>query len=85
MKIIENGTVTSPKGYLGAGEHVGIKKAKKDLALIYSKVDAKAVGTFTQNIVKAAPVLWDKMIIMIMLESLLLIVGSQMLVLAMKV
>ena len=82
MKIIENGTVTSPKGYLGAGEHVGIKKAKKDLALIYSKVDAKAVGTFTQNIVKAAPVLWDKMI---MLESLLLIVGSQMLVLAMRV
>ena len=63
MKIIENGTVTSPKGYLGAGEHVGIKKAKKDLALIYSKVDAKAVGTFTQNIVKAAPVLWDKMIV----------------------
>ena len=60
MKIIENGTVTSPKGYLGAGEHVGIKKAKKDLALIYSKVDAKAVGTFTQNIVKAAPVLWDR-------------------------
>ena len=39
MKIIENGTVTSPKGYLGAGEHVGIKKAKKDLALIYSKVN----------------------------------------------
>lgn len=63
MKIIENGTVTSPKGYHGAGEHVGIKKAKKDLALIYSEVDAKAVGTFTQNIVKAAPVMWDKMIV----------------------
>ena len=31
--------------------------------MIYSKVDAKAVGTFTQNIVKAAPVLWDKMIV----------------------
>ena len=63
MKIIENGTVTSPQGYLGAGAHVGIKKAKKDLALIYSTVDAIAVGTFTQNIVKAAPVLWDKMIV----------------------
>ena len=29
MKIIENGTVTSPKGYLGAGEHVGIKSKKR--------------------------------------------------------
>lgn len=63
MKIIETGTVTSPKGFLGIGEHVGIKKEKKDLALIYSTVAAKAVGTFTQNVVKAAPVLWDKMIV----------------------
>lgn len=62
MKIVENGGVTSPKGFLGAGAHVGIKKAKKDLALIYSVVDAKAVGTFTTNVVKAAPVLWDKKI-----------------------
>ena len=63
MKIIENGSVTTPKGFYGAGAHVGIKKANKDLALIYSQVDAKAVGTFTQNVVKAAPVLWDKMIV----------------------
>lgn len=63
MKIIETGTVTSPKGFLGVGEHVGIKKEKKDFALIYSTVAAKAVGTFTQNVVKAAPVLWDKMIV----------------------
>lgn len=38
-------------------------KKKKDLALIYSEVDALAVGTFTQNVVKAAPVLWDKMVV----------------------
>lgn len=63
MKIIDDGTVTLPKGFYGAGGHVGIKKEKKDLALIYSEVDALAVGTFTQNIVKAAPVLWDKMVV----------------------
>ena len=63
MKIIDDGTVTLPKGFYGAGGHVGIKKEKKDLALIYSEVDALAVGTFTQNVVKAAPVLWDKMVI----------------------
>ncbi|WP_455683483.1 bifunctional glutamate N-acetyltransferase/amino-acid acetyltransferase ArgJ [Thomasclavelia sp.] len=63
MKIIENGTVTTPVGFYGAGAHVGIKKENKDLALIYSQVDAKTAGTFTKNIVKAAPVLWDKMIV----------------------
>ena len=63
MKIIDDGTVTLPKGFYGAGGHVGIKKEKKDLALIYSEVDALAVGTFTQNVVKAAPVLWDKMVV----------------------
>ena len=63
MKIIDDGTVTLPKGFYGAGDHVGIKKEKKDLALIYSEVDALAVGTFTQNVVKAAPVLWDKMVV----------------------
>ena len=34
MKIIEDGTVTNPKGYKGAGLHIGIKKRNKDFALI---------------------------------------------------
>ena len=63
MKIIEDGTVTNPKGYKGAGLHIGIKKKNKDFALIVSDVEAKAVGTFTTNMVKAAPVLWDKQIV----------------------
>lgn len=63
MKIIENGTVTSPIGYLGVGCYIGIKKAKKDLAMIVSQVPAKCVGTFTTNVVKAAPVVWDKNIV----------------------
>ena len=63
MKVIENGTVTNPKGYQGAGLHIGIKKRNKDFALIVSDVEAKAVGTFTTNMVKAAPVLWDKQVV----------------------
>ena len=43
MKIIEDGTVTNPKGYKGAGLHIGIKKRNKDFALIVSDVEAKAV------------------------------------------
>ncbi len=56
---MNNGGITFPKGFFGGGEYVGIKKAKKDLALIYSQVPAVFSGCFTTNIVKAAPVLWD--------------------------
>lgn len=63
MKVIENGSVLLAKGFHGSGEHVGIKKGKKDLALIYSEVDALAVGTFTTNVVKASPVVWDQDIV----------------------
>lgn len=63
MKVIENGTITNPKGFKGAGCHIGIKKKNKDFALIVSDVEAKVVGTFTTNVVKAAPVIWDQYIV----------------------
>ena len=62
MKIITGG-ITSPKGYQAAGMFAGIKKAKKDLALIYSETPAQIAGAFTQNVVKAAPVLWDEQVV----------------------
>ncbi len=62
MKIIDGG-VTSPKGYKAYGQHIGIKKQKKDLALIYSEVPARVSGMFTTNIVKAAPVVWNQKIV----------------------
>ena len=61
MKKIVGG-VTAAKGYQAAGVYAGIKKKRKDMALVYSKVPAKGAGTFTTNIVKAAPVKWDMMI-----------------------
>lgn len=63
MKILEGG-VTSAAGFLAAGAEAGIKyKNRKDMALVYSKVPARTAGTFTTNIVKAAPVVWDQEII----------------------
>jgi glutamate N-acetyltransferase / amino-acid N-acetyltransferase len=62
-QFIENGTVTSVQGFKAAGMHCGIKKRKKDLALIYSDVPCNAAGTFTLNKVKAAPILISKKII----------------------
>lgn len=58
MKIIEGG-VTAAKGYKAAGVYAGIKKKRKDMALVYSTVPAVGAGTFTTNVVKAAPVKWD--------------------------
>ena len=52
--------VTGPKGFYAAGIHCGVKKVKKDLALIFSSEPARAAGVFTMNKVPAAPVLVDK-------------------------
>ncbi|HKL99185.1 MAG TPA: bifunctional glutamate N-acetyltransferase/amino-acid acetyltransferase ArgJ [Mobilitalea sp.] len=58
MKIIDGG-VTAAQGFQAAGIYAGIKNNRKDLALIFSTVPAKGAGTFTTNVVKAAPVKWD--------------------------
>ncbi len=58
MKIIDGG-VNAAKGYQAYGAFAGIKKAKKDMAFLVSEVPAKYSGTFTTNVVKAAPVLWN--------------------------
>ena len=47
-------------GFRAAGISVGIKADKmKDLALIFSRVPARAAGVFTTNCFKAAPVVLD--------------------------
>lgn len=60
-KII--GGVTAAKGFQAAGIYAGIKKKRKDIALVYSEIPAMVAGTFTTNVVKAAPVKWCQMVI----------------------
>jgi glutamate N-acetyltransferase/amino-acid N-acetyltransferase len=62
MKTISGG-ITAAKGFYAAGAYVGIKKKRKDMALVYSEVPCKAAGTFTTNLVKAAPVKWDDKVV----------------------
>lgn len=63
MKKTEGG-VTAAKGFLAAAIQAGIKyKDRDDMAMIYSTVPCRAAGVFTSNLVKAAPVLWDKNIV----------------------
>ena len=54
------GGVTAPRGFVAAGIHCGVKKAKKDLALIVSAGPAITAATFTTNLVVAAPVTLTK-------------------------
>ena len=59
MKTTQHsGSITFAKGFLAQGVVAGIKKGdKSDLAIIYSESPASVAGVFTQNQIKAAPVL----------------------------
>lgn len=63
MNIIDGG-VTEPQGFKAASCAANIKyENRDDMALIYSDTVCKAAGTFTRNVVKAAPVTWDQTIV----------------------
>lgn len=63
MKQIEGG-VTAAKGFEAAGVEAAVKyQNRKDMALVYSTVPCRTAGTFTSNVVKAAPVLWDRNVV----------------------
>lgn len=60
IHVIDGG-VTAARGFQAAGLAAGIKKGgKKDMAMIYSEKPCVCAGTFTTNVVKAAPVKWDQ-------------------------
>ena len=63
MNIIQGG-VTAAKGFEAAGVEAAIKyQNRKDMAMVYSTAPCTAAGVFTGNVVKAAPVLWDKEVV----------------------
>lgn len=63
IKIIPGG-VTAAKGFEAAAAAAEIKyKGRTDMALIYSELPCHTAGTFTTNVVKAAPVKWDQRIV----------------------
>jgi glutamate N-acetyltransferase / amino-acid N-acetyltransferase len=57
------GGITAPKGFTAAGVYCGIRKVKKDIALIKSDVPANVAAVFTLNKVVAAPLVVDKIIL----------------------
>ena len=65
MKIRKiRGGVTAALGFSAAHCAAGIRYQKRDdMAMIFSETPCRAVGTFTSNLVKAAPVLWDRAVL----------------------
>jgi glutamate N-acetyltransferase/amino-acid N-acetyltransferase len=61
VKIIRNGTVTSPLGFMAGAVHAGIKQNQQlDLGIIFSKQKCVASGVFTTNFIQASPVILTK-------------------------
>lgn len=57
-----DGGVTSAKGFQAAHTGAGIKySGRDDMAMIYSELPCRTAGTYTKNVVKAAPVQFDRM------------------------
>ena len=74
-KII--GGVTAAKGFEAAGIAAEIKyKGRNDMAIVYSQTPCVAAGTFTTNVVKAAPVKWDRQVVDSGVKSQAVIVNS---------
>lgn len=56
FKIVEEGSVTTPKGFQAGGLHCGLKKTERhDLGVILCEVPAAAAGVYTLNVFQAAP------------------------------
>jgi glutamate N-acetyltransferase/amino-acid N-acetyltransferase len=62
IKKIDGGLLAA-KGFSTCGIACGLKKVKKDIALIHSDAPCSFAGVFTQNIVAAAPVVHDRLVV----------------------
>ena len=61
FQVIDGG-VTSAKGFKAANTAAGIKyTGRDDMAMIVSDSPCRSAGTYTKNVVKAAPVQFDRM------------------------
>jgi len=61
--MIHSGGITSAKGYTAWGDHVGLKRFKKDLAFIVCQQTASLAAVFTTNHAKAAPIQWNQKVL----------------------
>jgi glutamate N-acetyltransferase/amino-acid N-acetyltransferase len=54
--VVQEGTITTPRGFRAGGLHCGLKKTSRyDLGVIVCEVPAQAAGVYTLNAFQAAP------------------------------
>lgn len=54
--VLENGSVTSPKGFTASGVHCGLRRSKRqDIGAIWCEIPANAAAVYTTNVFRAAP------------------------------
>lgn len=62
--IAVKGGICAAEGFMAAATAAKIKsKHRDDMAMIFSEKPCVVAGTFTSNVVKAAPVLWDRALV----------------------
>ncbi|MGE7953685.1 bifunctional glutamate N-acetyltransferase/amino-acid acetyltransferase ArgJ [Lysinibacillus xylanilyticus] len=76
MKKLSSKNIVSPKGFIAAGLHCGLKHKKKDLAVLVSEVPASVAGVFTTNAVQAAPLKVTKEVVYATKKMQAMIVNS---------
>lgn len=52
---IDEGGITTPKGFSAVGVHTGVKRKRNDLGAIFSDVPCSAAAVYTLNKMQAAP------------------------------
>ena len=63
MNWLEDGTITSPQGFLAGATYSGIRtytEDKLDLGIVYSEVPCTVAGTFTTNKIKSPSVVMNQ-------------------------
>ena len=62
--IAVKGGICAAEGFMAAATAAKLKsKRRDDMAMIFSEKPCVVAGTFTSNVVKAAPVLWDRALV----------------------
>jgi glutamate N-acetyltransferase / amino-acid N-acetyltransferase len=63
-RFLEDGHISSPRGFRATGISCGLKEARaRDLALVYSQKACRVGALFTTNLIRAAPVFFDQAVL----------------------
>ncbi|KAB7705276.1 bifunctional ornithine acetyltransferase/N-acetylglutamate synthase [Bacillus aerolatus] len=56
IKVLQQGSIVSPKGFAAAGVHAGLRQSRNDLGVIFSEVPAESAAVYTTSHFQAAPI-----------------------------